>query len=277
MNLSDVEKLEKAIDYAIPHLGPQARDQLKRFITPESLAIVAGVLVAWVASHFFGIGEIIDIVLVSVGVVAIGLAVFDGIEHLYSFAKLALYAKLESDLKKSGEHFAKAVSILGIQAVLAVLFKGVPKTYKGGRINIGKPPKFATGRMSKPPIHYTKNLPAGAGETGVWGDILVSSRGSMVERRLALIHEKVHRLLTPKIFLLRNFRVSNRASSYSRSPLSVYIEEALAETVAQVGVNGFRSVFEGIAFPVKNGYVSLIKGVEIDHLNLIKSDIFSVC
>lgn len=135
MNLSDVEKLEKAIDYAIPHLGPQARDQLKQFITPESLAIVAG----------------------------------------------------------------------------------------------------------------------------VWGDILISSRGSMVDRRLALIHEKVHRLLTPKFFLLRNFRVSNRASSYSRSPLSVYIEEALAETVAQVGVNGFRSVFEGITFPVKNGYVSLIR------------------
>jgi hypothetical protein len=49
--------------------------------------------------------------------------------------------------------------------------------------------------------------------------------------------------------------------------LSKYLEEALAETVAQVGVNGVRAGFTGISFPVTNGYVTLLrKGVSGDRI-----------
>jgi hypothetical protein len=71
---------------------------------------------------------------------------------------------------------------------------------------------------------------------------------------------KVHQFLTPKLYIFRAYRVSNRASSYLRSSLWRYLEEALAETVAQVGVNGFRQLVAGIRFPVQNGYIFLRQG-----------------
>lgn len=52
----------------------------------------------------------------------------------------------------------------------------------------------------------------------------------------------------------------NRAGSYFRSSLWRYFEEALAETVAQVGVNGLKSFFVGLRFPVNNGFVFLTRG-----------------
>lgn len=86
---------------------------------------------------------------------------------------------------------------------------------------------------------------------------MISRLGTSQDRQLAALHESVHRFLTPKLNMLRTFRVSNRASSYARSALSKYLEEALAEAVAQVGVKGFSGVFTGVAFPVKNGYVTI--------------------
>jgi hypothetical protein len=45
-----------------------------------------------------------------------------------------------------------------------------------------------------------------------------------------------------------------------RSSLWRYIEEALAETIAQVSINGVRQFFVGIRSPIKNGYMYLRKG-----------------
>jgi hypothetical protein len=260
--MSPPERVGEAMKRSLPFLGPQARAEVEGLLTPESLAAIAAVLGVWVGSHFVGVGEIVDIVLLVVGVAVIGLAVFDGIEELLAFGSGALKATTDAELDTAARHFAKAVSILGVQTVLAVLFRGVPKTWRGGRINPGAPPRFATGRVSRPPLRSSRAMPAGDGSTRVWGDITISRLGSKTDRRLVALHEAVHRALTPRLSVLRQFRVGGRAASYARSPLSKYLEEALAETVAQVGVNGIRSVFTGISFPVTNGYVTLLrKGV----------------
>lgn len=95
--------------------------------------------------------------------------------------------------------------------------------------------------------------------TSWWGNIRVSTRGSATDQALVLLHEKVHRFLTPKLLVLRHYRVSSRAASYVRSSLWRYIEEALAETIARVGVQGFAKSFEGIRFPIQNGYMFLTR------------------
>ena len=56
------------------------------------MAIVAGTLTVWAGSHFFGVGEIVDIVLLGVGVAALGFAVFEGAGELYEFGNSALGA-----------------------------------------------------------------------------------------------------------------------------------------------------------------------------------------
>ena len=104
-----------------------------------------------------------------------------------------------------------------------------------------------------------RSLPAGAGETSWWGEITISRLGTSTDRRLAALHESVHRALTPKLNVLRTVRVEGRRASYTRSSLrfAASFEEALAESFAQVSVNGLRGVFTGIVFPVRNGYVTL--------------------
>jgi hypothetical protein len=265
--MSPAEKVGEAMKRSLPLLAPQARAEVERMLTPEALATIAAVLSIWVGAHFVGIGEIVDIVLVVAGVAVIGLAVFEGIEELLTFGGSALRAGSEAELDVAALHFAKAVSILGVQTVLAVLFRGAPKTWKGGRIDVGTPPKYVKGALSRPPLRSTRAMPAGEGATMPWGEIIISRLGSTTDRRLVALHEAVHRRLTPKLNILRQFRVSGRTASYVRSPLSKYLEEALAETVAQVGVNGLRSAFTGISFPVTNGYVTLLrKGVSGDRI-----------
>lgn len=253
-------KLEEVFKRTLPKLGPEARDALAAIITPESLKIIAVVLAAWVLSHAFGVGEAIDIILAVVGIVAIGLSIFSGLEHIYEFASRTYKANSEQELDVAAKHLAKAIAILGITAVLAVLFRGRPTTGRGGKLNVGAPPPRTPGIRYKPTITRTASRAAGEGSTSSWGDIRLSMLGSANDQKIVLLHELVHQFLTPKLYLLRNFRVENLAGSYVRSSLWRYIEEALAETVAQVGVNGIRSFFVGIRFPVKNGYVYLTRG-----------------
>jgi len=46
-------------------------------------------------------------------------------------------------------------------------------------------------------------------------------------------------------------------SGYLRSAFLQYLEEAIAETVAQLRANGFSGFLEGVKFPVANGYVTI--------------------
>lgn len=111
----------------------------------------------------------------------------------------------------------------------------------------------------KPGITKDPSRPAGTGATSFWGDIVISTKGSAQDQALVLLHERVHQALAPRFYLLRDYRVSNRAGSYVRSSLWRYIEEAMAETVAQVGVRGVTEFLEGVRFPVANGYVYLTR------------------
>lgn len=257
------KRLESTFNRALPKLGPEAREQIAALINPTSLAIIAGVLVAWVVSHAFGVGEVIDIVLLVVGAFSLGFAVFTGIDHLYDFASGAYNAQQESDLDRAADHLAKAVAILGIQAVLAVLFRGRPNMRAGGRTPFRGAPR-TPGLRYRPTVRADPRLGAGNGSTSMWGDIVVSTRGSATDRALVLLHEKVHQFLAPKLYVLRNFRMGGRWDSYTRASLYRYVEEALAETIAQVGVNGMRNFFVGIRFPVGAKYAYLTQGGGFD-------------
>lgn len=280
---SDAERLGEAMRRALPRLGPEARRQIEGILTPEALAVVAAILVVWIGSHFIGIGFVADAVLLVTGIVAIGAAVFEGLDHLYHFARLSLGAKGTAQLDRAANHFAQAVAILGAEAVLAVLFRGSPKTFKGGPQPVGSPPAHAGGFRYKPELRGSRN-PAdfgappytppqalvGQGVTLPYGEVIIfrpdlrhlskrEAEAARLETRMAAYHEAVHRRLTPKLNFLWRVRVEGRSKSYFRSSFSQYLEEAVAETVAQVGVQGFKAAFRGVTFPVRNGYVTLIR------------------
>jgi hypothetical protein len=255
------DRLRDVLTRTSAKVGPETKSQLAALVSPDSLKIIAGVLAAWIVAHAFGLGEIIDAILVFGGALSVGWAVFDGIEHLYVFATLAYRGRSAGDFEVAADHLAKAIAILGIQAVLAVLFKGAknPRTGRGGRPNPGPPPPKGPGIRYRPKTIQDPAAPPGTGFADWWGDITISTQGTQTDRALVLLHEKVHHFFVAKLYVLREYRVTNRVGSYVRSSLYRYFEEMLAETIAQVGVNGFKQFFVGLRFPLKNGYVFLMK------------------
>lgn len=245
-------KLAAVLARTSQRLGPDIREQFVAMVSPDSIRIMAGVLLAWLASHAFGIGEAVDIIIGVVGVATIGMAVFSSLDELYLFVAGTNGARTNAGLDSAADHLAKAIAILGVQAVLAFLFRGRPQVRRSPSL---KAPPPIIGRRYRPTTGYSRLPPGVLGTTNRWGDITISTLATKDEQALALLHEQVHSFLTPKFHLLRNFRVDNMQGSYFRSSLWRYIEEALAQTISLVGNKRFGELFAGIRFPVRSGYV----------------------
>ena len=76
--MSAQDKIGEAMRRSIPMLPAEAQEQVKAVLTPTALAIAAGTLIVWAGSQFFGVGEVVDVILLVVGVATIGLGVFGG-------------------------------------------------------------------------------------------------------------------------------------------------------------------------------------------------------
>jgi hypothetical protein len=262
--MTAAEKLGEAMRRSLPSLSPEARAQVESMLTPESLAIMAGVLTAWLASHAFGAGEIADAVMLVAGALALGWSVFSLAEELYRFASTAIGAKNENDLDQAAQHFARAVAIGGVTVVLSVLTRGAGRSLRGRVPRIAGPPPPGRGLFSKPGIVRNPHLPAGEGSTDAYGNIIISARGSLKDQQLVLLHEKVHQALSPRLRLFQELRADLGQHMYGRSQLLRYLEEALAETYAQLRVNGTAGLIRGLTFPLKGGYNLTAAGIGVE-------------
>lgn len=235
-------------------------------VSPTSLAIMAGVVVVWGASQFFGVGEVADVILLVVGWAAIGAGAWSGGKELVDFAVKTAKANNDADLDEAADHLAKAITILGVQTVLALLMKkpagALKDEYFGRSFSPSEFDNLPSNRPwgYKPSVTGDASMAAGEGATNpLTGDVRFSTRGTAVDQQLARAHESVHQLLTPKLNVLRGLRGFLRAQGYNKSYLLRYLEEMLAETFAQLKVKGITSknLFEGLQFPVSNGYVTI--------------------
>lgn len=232
---------------------------MEAMLSPGSVALIAGTLAVWAGSHFFGVGEVVDIILLGVGVVALGFGVFEGAAELYDFATTALNASSDADLERSGRHFARAVVVLGISTVQAILLRGQgraiaargrPQVY--GRVAVDPPPP-AGNQLS---LSRPASIPGGVlGSTDAYGVIQVARNQSISEQRITLLHELVHRFFSPRTGPFRQFRAELNLAGYARSALLRYLEEALAEGYAQLRVHGLAEAVQALRFPMQHGYV----------------------
>lgn len=259
--MSTADKLAETMRRALPHIPADAREIVSSLLRPETIGIIAGTLVIWVGSHAFGLGEIVDVILLGMGVVVLGFSVFEGAGELYDFTTGSINARSEADMEKASKHFARAVTLLGvstIQALLlrgqgrAVLARGRPQVYP--RPYVGLPPPAGNQlRLSRP-----GQLPSGSlGETTAYGVITVARNQSLSEQRITLFHELVHRYLSPRVGPLRQIRAEINMSAYSRSALLRYLEETLAEGYAQLRVHGLAQAIGALRFPLQGGYVTV--------------------
>ncbi len=115
------EKIGAAISVAIKnYLAAEAAARLKALLNPTSLAVIAGVLAAWAASHAVGVGQVVDVILIGVGIVTLGLDVISVIEDLIGFAGV-LNAQNQEDIDQAAKHLAEAIATVGVEVVLQLL------------------------------------------------------------------------------------------------------------------------------------------------------------
>lgn len=216
-------------------------------------------------------GEVIDVLLLVVGAFTIGWSIGDVAKDVYTFADKTINARSDRDLDTAAQAFSHAVVLAGITVIMALLLRRSVKQVQAARgANVmeamrprspGLPrvkPDPEAGRLwSKPGIKSDPTLKAGAGSTSPFGEVRLSPHGSVAEQALVRAHELVHRFLTTRFGPLRTFRVRLRMSGYLRTAFLQYLEEAIAETVAQLRVTGAAGVLEGLRFPVANGYVTI--------------------
>jgi hypothetical protein len=259
--LPTVDRLGEALRRSLPYLPGNTRQAVEEMLRPENLAMIAGVLTVWAGSHFFGIGEIVDVVLLTVGVVGLGFAVFEGAGALYDFTTVAISARSDSQLDVAARHFARAVTLLGVSTLQALLLRGQgrsiiargrPRVYP--RPNVGVPPPSGNQLRLARPAQVTGGT---LGETKPFGQITVARNQSLDEQRVTLFHELVHRYFSPRTGPLRRLRAELAWSAYSRSAFLRYLEETLAEGYGQLRVHGFARALGSYRFPINGGYVTV--------------------
>jgi hypothetical protein len=187
--LSLPDRLKIVLTKSKENFGPDVRQAIDALMAPTNLAILAGTLGVWAASHLFGVGEIIDVLLLLVGAFTIGWSITDVAQHIYTFVDRTVNAKSEDDLFKASSAFSHAVVLAGITVIMALLLRRSAKQIQAARganvldtmrprelglRPVGADPEWL---WSRPGIKNDPTLSAGEGSTSpFWRGPLVSRR-----------------------------------------------------------------------------------------------------
>ncbi len=150
------QKLLAAARRVTPLLPREMQGQFAALFSGENLAITAGVLTAWGASHLIGVGEAVDVVLVVGGAITLGWQAFGVGKDIGSFAYLAANAQTYADLDRAAGHLARAVAAIGVGAFIALIVKFGSRFARGG------------GLSAKNATEGGEALVPAAGESGPW-------------------------------------------------------------------------------------------------------------
>lgn len=116
-------RLMKAAEYGVRTLPGALQADLLALFTPANAAVTGGVMAAWVVSHAYGAGEVVDAALFAFAVLTAGQQAFGGGRDLGRFAAEAARARSDAELRSAGHWFAQAVLELGAATVTALVLK----------------------------------------------------------------------------------------------------------------------------------------------------------
>ncbi|HXI59122.1 MAG TPA: hypothetical protein VNO55_23810, partial [Polyangia bacterium] len=198
------------------YLSSELWQQVKLLLSPESIALMVTVTGLWAISHFFGVGEIADAVLIVAGVATLGVSAVQLGREIMAFGLGTRSAQNDADLEEAAKHFAKAVVLGGVTIVSALFLKTRPKTFNEPYFK--GPVSIPSGGPRGPGFFYTPKVNVAAisdatpgfvtfGVTDLFGDITIEASLTKTQQMEVLWHERVHQALTPKLHFLRNIRI----------------------------------------------------------------------
>lgn len=149
--LSPLDRFTQVLKRTTPKLPGEIREEFAAMITPTTLAVMAGTLAAWGASHYFGIGFVFDILLLVGGVILLGVQVWAAANDFVSAIQITMSAKTEADLDQAADHMANFIAVVGVATFMAVVGKGARAAVPRVSTRIA----IASGRMAGMlPAHF---------------------------------------------------------------------------------------------------------------------------
>jgi hypothetical protein len=175
--MSKAEKLQAAIGRSAKYMPAETWEMVKQFLSPESLSIMVAITTGWAVSHFFGVGEIADVVLLALGAATLGASAWHVGKNCVRFAQLVSDAQSDEEIEQAGRLFANMVLELGVTTVSTIFMLKRPVVFDRPFINGPLPPQppRTPGLFYKPPPAQAVPMPPRVnGVTTFWGDIYVN-------------------------------------------------------------------------------------------------------
>jgi hypothetical protein len=120
----------------VPLLPGEIQQEFVALLSPANLLIMAGTMAVWAGSHYFGIGFIVDGLLMVVGGLFLGYQIITAAADFTNAVYLTASAKSEADLDKAAALLANFVVVVGVAAFSALVLKGAKKAAPTGRAAI---------------------------------------------------------------------------------------------------------------------------------------------
>jgi hypothetical protein len=119
--MSTAAKIAESLRRSIPLLPKEAQNLVLAMISPESLETMAATIVVLGVAQFFGVGEVADLLILLAGAAILGKTAVDAAKELIAYATGVVAARSPADLDTAAQHFAKAVMLVGVATVSALL------------------------------------------------------------------------------------------------------------------------------------------------------------
>jgi hypothetical protein len=120
--MSVPDKLTQAMQQSVGKLPGELQQQMQQLLKPEALAVLGGVAATWGALQVAGgpFAVAADVALLGAGYAALGASAVTAAQELFEFVQKASQAQTPQQLDQAASHFAKFVSIVGVDAVAAL-------------------------------------------------------------------------------------------------------------------------------------------------------------
>jgi hypothetical protein len=114
-----------SLSLAAKHLeDEEVKKQFLELFSAENIAITSSVLAVWALSHLFGVGEVIDAILLAATVATTAYEIEAIADAMWDYFELSQTATSYEDLDEAGKKMAFVITKVGITAILALILKG---------------------------------------------------------------------------------------------------------------------------------------------------------
>lgn len=121
-SMSTAEKVAEAMRRSMKpeYMSAEIIEIVKGMITPEAIAQMLAIEAVYAISMFFGVGEVVTVLLVVAGTYFVGAQVLDILKLLKDFVKTVTSARNDAELEQAAKLFAK-VMVMGTDMVVQLL------------------------------------------------------------------------------------------------------------------------------------------------------------